>query len=320
MANLAMPALLGLASYMSRNKEQPEQAASNKTDMNPMIGANQDDEDMARGQAMGAATAAPAMRADQNQSQAEINRLMNAPATGVPTVMTMKNPSFKQAFAEARLAGDKTFQWNGKTYTTEMAGKTTPAQKTTNDPGVVQRFIASQSAPNQSDAETKRLQAQNTKAANYTPKSDYGTDIDYGLYASKLPRNKDDKVDIDQFINNIKKQDKAEGISRTPEQYDAIKKITLKKYSNDFIQGAQPKAEPQKEKTKKTYVDKFGDGKVHTYEEKPEEEASTTRHARTGRTYAKGGAVKAFAKGGRVSASSRADGLAKKGHTKGRIV
>jgi hypothetical protein len=306
MANLALPALLGLASYMSRNK--PEEAASNKTDLNPMIGANQDDEDMARGQAMGATTAAPAMRADENQSQAETNRLMNAPATGVPTVMTMKNPSFKQAFSEARLAGDKTFQWNGKTYTTEMAGQT-ETSKTKPPVG-----------PNQSDAETKRLQAQNTKAADYVPESDYGTDIDYGLYANKLPKNKDNKVDVDQFINSIKKQDKAEGISRTPEQYDAIKKITLKKHSNDFIQGAQPKAEPQKEKTKKTYVDKFGDGKVHTYEEKPEEETSTTKHARTGRTYAKGGAVKAFAKGGRVSASSRADGLAKKGFTKGRMV
>lgn len=308
MANLALPALLGLASYMSRNK--PDEAASNKTDLNPTIGANQDDEDMARGQAMGATTAAPAMQADQNQSQAETNRLMgqNANATGVPTVMTMKNPSFKQAFSEARLAGDKTFQWNGKTYTTEMSGQT--ATSKTKPP----------IGPDQSDAETRRLQAQNTKAANYVTKSDYGTDIDYGLYERKLPRDKNNKLDIEQFINNIKKQDKAEGIPRTPEQYDEIRKIALKDYPNDYIQGAQPKAEPKKEKTKKTYVDKFGDGKVHTYEEKPEEEASTTRHARTGRTYAKGGAIKAFAKGGRVSASSRADGLAKKGHTKGRIV
>ena len=29
--------------------------------------------------------------------------------------------SFKEAFAEARAAGDKTFEWNGKKYSTEMA-------------------------------------------------------------------------------------------------------------------------------------------------------------------------------------------------------
>jgi hypothetical protein len=32
-----------------------------------------------------------------------------------------KKQSFKEAFASARGAGDKTFEWNGKKYTTEMA-------------------------------------------------------------------------------------------------------------------------------------------------------------------------------------------------------
>ena len=32
-----------------------------------------------------------------------------------------KAPSFKEAFASARGAGDKTFEWNGKKYTTEVA-------------------------------------------------------------------------------------------------------------------------------------------------------------------------------------------------------
>ena len=33
-----------------------------------------------------------------------------------------KPKTFKEAFAEARAAGDKTFTWNGKKYTTEVAG------------------------------------------------------------------------------------------------------------------------------------------------------------------------------------------------------
>lgn len=42
-----------------------------------------------------------------------------------------KPTSFKEAFAGARKAGDKTFEWNGKKYTTEMASakSTAPAPK-----------------------------------------------------------------------------------------------------------------------------------------------------------------------------------------------
>ena len=32
-------------------------------------------------------------------------------------------PTFKEAFAAARQAGDKTFSWNGKSFTTELAGE-----------------------------------------------------------------------------------------------------------------------------------------------------------------------------------------------------
>ena len=137
MANLAIPALLGLASYMTRNKQQ-ENPAANRTDNTQIMGANQDTEDMEAGQAQNAASMAapakPAMQADENQSQAEVNRLMdqNANSTGTPaspTVMAQKNPSFKQAFSQARLNGDKTFTWNGKTYTTELAS-TTPQNPT----------------------------------------------------------------------------------------------------------------------------------------------------------------------------------------------
>jgi hypothetical protein len=41
-----------------------------------------------------------------------------------------KKMSFKQAFAAARKEGGKTFEWNGKKYTTEMAGekKAAPAK------------------------------------------------------------------------------------------------------------------------------------------------------------------------------------------------
>ena len=37
--------------------------------------------------------------------------------------------SFKEAFAEARANGDKTFEWGGKKYTTEMAKPKAPAKR-----------------------------------------------------------------------------------------------------------------------------------------------------------------------------------------------
>jgi len=277
-----------------------------RTDMTQMFGATQDAQDMEAGPAAGQ----------------------------TPSVMTKKNPSFKQAFSEARLAGDKTFQWNGKPYTTELAGKTTPAQTTTNDPGVVQRFIASQSAPNQSDAETKRLQAQNTKAIDYVPNSALGAGIDQtSLYERGLPKNKNNQIDVDQFINNVKKQDKAEGVPRTQEQYDAIKKLALKKYPNDYIESSQPKKTsssrvPTSEEAaanRKAIVDKISSAgqSVSDYVsnfETPAERSNRERKEKATKSNAKGGKIKAYAKGGTVSASKRGDGIAQRGHTKGRLV
>lgn len=37
-----------------------------------------------------------------------------------------KKDTFKEAFASARRAGDKTFEWNGKKFTTEVASKEKP--------------------------------------------------------------------------------------------------------------------------------------------------------------------------------------------------
>lgn len=43
--------------------------------------------------------------------------------TGRGTTTFDSDKTFKQAFSEARKAGKDTFTWNGKKYTTEMAGK-----------------------------------------------------------------------------------------------------------------------------------------------------------------------------------------------------
>lgn len=63
------------------------------------------------------------MREAYQPAKAEKAEETSAPAA--------KKPSFKEAFASARKAGDKTFQWEGKKFTTEMAGekKAAPTSK-----------------------------------------------------------------------------------------------------------------------------------------------------------------------------------------------
>ena len=61
-----------------------------------------------------------------------------------------KKMSFKEAFAAARKGGDTTFTWNGKKYTTEMAGEKKAAPKAepakpaakVEKPGLFRRTVA----------------------------------------------------------------------------------------------------------------------------------------------------------------------------------
>lgn len=48
----------------------------------------------------------------------------------VSETVTPKKQSFKEAFAEARKGGGKTFEWEGKKYTTELASDKKAAPKT----------------------------------------------------------------------------------------------------------------------------------------------------------------------------------------------
>lgn len=84
-----------------------------------------------------------------DQSAAETARLQrqDSDAGGTPTGNSGRQ-SFKEAFAQNRAAGAKTFEWNGKKYTTDLAntgGAKAPAAK-----------MAPSAAPDTGD-ETQRL-------------------------------------------------------------------------------------------------------------------------------------------------------------------
>ena len=87
------------------------------------IAANTDTGEWARGENYGDGTTgdervAMARAPRREATQEDMDSLVAAPRFE-PEAETKK--TFKQAFAAARGAGDKTFEWNGKKYTTEMA-------------------------------------------------------------------------------------------------------------------------------------------------------------------------------------------------------
>ena len=97
------------------------------------VAANTDTGEWARGENYGDGTTgdervAMARAPRREATQEDIDSLVAAPRFE-PEAETKK--TFKQAFAAARGAGDKTFEWNGKKYTTEMAsGASKPTTKT----------------------------------------------------------------------------------------------------------------------------------------------------------------------------------------------
>jgi hypothetical protein len=73
---------------------------------------------------------AEALRAKRARQHAAETEGTTAPAkvseekeTTKPASSSSSGKSFSQAFKEARAAGKETFSWNGKKYTTEMAGE-----------------------------------------------------------------------------------------------------------------------------------------------------------------------------------------------------
>lgn len=89
-----------------------------------------------------------------------------------------KSTSFKDAFAEARKAGDKTFEWNGKKYTTEMASdkKAKPVSRATDTGDETTRL--SRRAPAPATAPAPRTFAERQEAAGRKMQGAYGDAVD----------------------------------------------------------------------------------------------------------------------------------------------
>ena len=109
------------------------------------------------------------------------------PATQRAAAPTAKGGSFSQAFAKARAAGEKTFPWNGKQYTTQLKGEST-AKPQTRDTTPVQKMppkvLTSVSKPYFESPTGKQVPAM-AKTSFPTPKPGPVDNIGRGLAAAQ---------------------------------------------------------------------------------------------------------------------------------------
>ena len=191
-----------------------------------------------------------------------------APARGA----TESAKTFKQSFAAARRAGDKTFEFGGKKYTTEMAAPKAKA-----------------SAPDESSAETARIKRQASEAS----KASYGEE-----------KQRQARMAKEQALQTVSPESALIGGGG----------LRAMKMLAEGLAGRQAAKEAAKTMGRRMEKDIT-----------PRAPQLTNEPLKIGREplklgMKKGGAVKKMASGGSVSsASKRADGIAQRGKTRGRI-
>jgi hypothetical protein len=191
-----------------------------------------------------------------------------APARGA----TESAKTFKQSFAAARRAGDKTFEFGGKKYSTEMAAPKAKA-----------------SAPDESSAETARIKRQASEAS----KASYGEE-----------KQRQARMAKEQALQTVSPETALIGGG-------GLRAMKMLAEGLAARQAAKEAAKTMGRRMEKDIT--------------PRPPQLTNEPLKIGREslklgMKKGGAVKKMASGGSVSsASKRADGIAQRGKTKGRI-
>jgi hypothetical protein len=181
----------------------------------------------------------------------------NSDATNA-AAKTAEPQSFKEAFAKGRAnalaGGSKTFTWNGKSYTTELASSK-PAAKTVTS--------KAESSTPKAESSTPKAESSTPKAESSTPKPEYKTEF--------------------------QRQQEAAG-----EGADAFRRVLNK--VGDKIKSS---VTPNKTESK-------GSGSIDT-------SSINKKTLLPEKKMAKGGPV-------RSHSSKRGDGIAQRGHTKGRYM
>lgn len=223
---------------------------------------------------------------------------------GTPT----KQGSFGAEFKAARARGAKTFNWNGKWYTTELAK---PAPKT--EPKPTTTTTKSESKP--SASETKAARSTTSKDDDF---SAAGTKLTYDVSKAKAAPGKQPKAPKERIEPHFSEM-KDINPRKTPD--NSPRRLTMTDAPRLIGRGGGGGGGGAG--TRHLMLGSELDPKALMRENRGPRDDDEARFADEGNpNYKRGGKVKKYAKGGSVasSASKRADGIATKGKTKGRMV
>lgn len=215
---------------------------------------------------------------DESPRRAIKDYMANAPEDRVGSYTSPRRSSFKEAFSEARRAGDKTFMFDGKRYTTEMASEK-------------KRVRSTAPTPDESAAETARL-----------------------ARAAKITESSKDKEGAPGYVGPAA----LAGASAAA----AAAKAAMKKAPSP-----SPRVEPTLSSSRGSAKGMPGSSLKDPYSMQLGSDFDVKRGVKRGMKrmgedsagieFKKGGKIKKMAGGG--SASSRADGIAQRGKTRGRM-
>lgn len=182
-------------------------------------------------------------------------------AAPAPAPAPARAQTFKEAFASARRAGDRTFEWQGKKYTTEMAGAKKPAAPAASAPAPsASRSVSPAPTPSRAEAKSE-LERESRR----------GTPPAKGVYDTSR----------DPLLAKFRKAtEEREELARQRKETDA-ESARIAKRGTPVSRDRDP------------YMGRTAEQRMKD--------------------------LRGYAQGGKVTASSRADGIAKRGKTKGKI-
>lgn len=237
--------------------------------------------------------------------------------------------TFKEAFADARKEGKKTFEWNGKQYGTKLKGEDGPKQGRYKESSTVEAGKREKSAPKDEEKrEDKR--SRGTAAALAGTGLALGTAALLGGMRKTEERRREREMAKDREDRSIKspvRSISAEEAAWEGEGGRAFRKGgKVKKYAGGGLYENIPAKSnmPQREKIPGGPPKKNAPSIPEWLQNERKNQEQDRRNRREREEYDKGEKTRlrdqgSFKNGG-MTASRRGDGIAMRGKTKGRIV
>lgn len=217
--------------------------------------------------------------------------------------------TFGNAFKESRAAGDKTFEWQGKTYSTNVAGPKTSKSNSSSSVSSPSKMTLEDSMAELNRATgTKAMDPNSDRGPNAVTGNDFTRNVSNTMGALTPIGGGLSKVGVELAMGRKGAEAATKGAQVAEKGREAV--------TNPMSWMAGPKgmeAAQKVENVASRAAAKAAKAKQRTSGQIPD---SVTNGGAVG--IKKGGAIKKYAKGGSVSsASSRGDGIAIRGKTKG---